>query len=309
MSTAVATTSASELAVSSSVVSTVDRMESIWKESQAEIHKNVANPFRLAIVKAKAISLLEAALEGEVMELIMSLQGHETGFKTDATYDVDTVRRCAVHALLTGVQLTGNQFNIIAGNTYIAQKGCKFIIDNYPGLSDFRVRFAQPSFNDNKSLAAVSAFAKWKINGNEDSIEFDMVEVPGRDKPVDMRLAIRVNKGQGPDAILGKAKRKLFQAVVEQITGAAVRTVDDHFGVDEEAVVVDGQAQEKIEERRLHFTRLDVANITSEGDLNDYASKASEAITNDESLSEQDIAELHDSLENVIETRRKEIKK
>jgi len=79
------------------------------------------------IVMAMAIKDLRDALTPEAMSAVKELAGTSLGFMTDKQgdkqYDVNTIRECVVEAMIRGVGVVGNQFNIIAGRFYMARNG------------------------------------------------------------------------------------------------------------------------------------------------------------------------------------------
>jgi hypothetical protein len=79
------------------------------------------------IVMAMAIKDLREALTPEAMSAVKELAGTSLGFLTDKQgdkqYDVATIRECVVEAMIRGVGVVGNQFNIIAGRFYMARNG------------------------------------------------------------------------------------------------------------------------------------------------------------------------------------------
>jgi hypothetical protein len=78
------------------------------------------------IVMAMAIQELRQALTPEAIAAVHELEGTALGFKTDkldGKYPDDTIRMCVIEAMLRGVSIVGNQFNVIKGNFYIARNG------------------------------------------------------------------------------------------------------------------------------------------------------------------------------------------
>jgi hypothetical protein len=75
---------------------------------------------------------------------------------------------------------------------------------SYPGLTDFKETFGIPKMSGDKG-AIVVAKATWKLNGTKDALERE--------------FAIRVNSQMGVDAIIGKSQRKLYAAVLNQLSG------------------------------------------------------------------------------------------
>lgn len=79
------------------------------------------------IVMAMAIKDLREALTPEAMAAVKELAGTSLGFLTDKPqdkqYSIDVIRECVVEAMIRGVGVVGNQFNIIAGRFYMARNG------------------------------------------------------------------------------------------------------------------------------------------------------------------------------------------
>jgi hypothetical protein len=79
------------------------------------------------IVMAMAIKDLRDALTPEAMSAVKELAGTSLGFMTDRKpndqYSIDVIRECVVEAMIRGVGVVGNQFNIIASRFYMARNG------------------------------------------------------------------------------------------------------------------------------------------------------------------------------------------
>lgn len=96
----------------------------VGKKYAAELA--ASEDFFKPIVLAMAIQDLKAALTPEAMAAIRGLENSALGFKTDdpkQPYPVEVIKDCVVEAMLRGVSVAGNQFNIIKGNFYIARNG------------------------------------------------------------------------------------------------------------------------------------------------------------------------------------------
>jgi hypothetical protein len=96
----------------------------VGKKYAAELAES--EDFFKPIVLAMAIQDLKAALTPEAMTAIRGLENSALGFKTDdpkTPYSVEVIKDCVVEAMLRGVSVAGNQFNIIKGNFYIARNG------------------------------------------------------------------------------------------------------------------------------------------------------------------------------------------
>lgn len=177
------------------------------------------------MILAKAMQRLRDLLTPALMEDVMALQNSHLGFDTDRPaenpYGVEVVRDCAIVALLSGFQITGNEWNIISGRFYPAQKGCKRLVETWPGLHDLVVELGVPV--NGAGGALVAATATWAIGTRVYQVDCHAANPEGStaEQRMDTRLAIRVNKGQGTDAILGKARRKLYARVLERLTGVS----------------------------------------------------------------------------------------
>lgn len=165
----------------------------------------IGRAFKLAEGVTKVRALVKGAIDR-----ILPLQGSALGFRTDKDsqggYGPDVVADCATEALLRGLRLTGNEWNIIGGKYYAAQAGCARLVAELPGLTDLELSPGIPTLRDGGAI--VEYTATWRLDG----------------KPMTLtrKIPIRVNNGMGVDAILGKAKRKMLAAVYERVTGSTL---------------------------------------------------------------------------------------
>lgn len=174
--------------------------------------------FAAAFGMANAIEDLKRAITPEIMKPIMSLQGSALGFRTDKDreggYPVEVVKEAFIEATLRGFKPVGNQFNVIAGRFYATKEGfeARFRELSSRGLiTDLKLKPSVPRLSGEGAIVVYSASWKWK--GKADSI--DALEIP-----------VKINKGMGDDAILGKAKRKILAAIFSRVTGSEVSDGD-----------------------------------------------------------------------------------
>ncbi len=181
--------------------------------------------FEKAFVVSTAIGELKKMLVPEFMKPIMQLQGNRLGFKTDKDaaggYSEEIVKNCIIEATLSGVQVAGNQFNIIQGNTYITKEGYSYLLKNVQGLH-YEITFELPRINAAKDGAAVMSNIKWSIDGKD----FDRkIEFP-----------IKANQYMGADGVIGKARRKasawLYNTISGTETGDGDVTDIDHVVIE-----------------------------------------------------------------------------
>jgi hypothetical protein len=165
--------------------------------------------FEKAYLVSNAIAELKSLLVPEYMKPIMNLQGNKLGFKTDKDasggYKEEAVKNCLIEAVLFGLQPTGNQFNIIAGNMYATKEGMGYLLSKIPGLK-YDIIPELPRINSQS--AAVVMNIEWAISNVRNSKKID--------------IPIKVNQYMGADAILGKATRKARKWLYDTITGTEI---------------------------------------------------------------------------------------
>jgi hypothetical protein len=139
------------------------------------------------------------------------LQNTSLGFQTDRRdtgYPLEVVKECLIDAVLSGVSVVGNEFNIIAGRAYITKNGMLHKLSNVDGLS-YTMTPGIPKMAG-EGGAAIIMQIEWTFNGKTNK--------------KDLALAVRINKGMGADAIVGKATRKAAAWLYQTVTG---QTVDE----------------------------------------------------------------------------------
>lgn len=167
--------------------------------------------FEKANLVANAIGQLKILLTDDYMKPIMALQGNKLGFRSDKDktggYDVSVVKNCLIEAVLIGLQPTGNQFNIIAGNMYPTKEGCGYLLNNFAGLK-YDIVCGLPKINNEKTGAAVDVSINWTISGNTNE---KIIPIP-----------IKIDSYASVDSIIGKATRKGRAWLLSNISGVEV---------------------------------------------------------------------------------------
>lgn len=167
--------------------------------------------FEKAHIVASAVLELKELLTPEYMKPIMALQGNKLGFRTDKDktggYDITVVKNCLIEAVLIGLQPTGNQFNIIAGNMYPTKEGCGYLLNNFAGLQ-YDIVCGLPRINADKNGAAVDVTIKWSLKGIEKE---KVIPIP-----------IKMDAYTSVDAIIGKATRKGRAWLLSTISGVEI---------------------------------------------------------------------------------------
>lgn len=177
--------------------------------------------FERELAVATAVQQMREALTPAVMSEVMALMNTSIGFDTDKNpkkspgvepYSPEVVRDCFIESRLRGFHVVGKEFTIIAGNFYAGVNGLDRIVRNHKKVFNFRDTYEVP-----RSLGDKGALVKCKA-------EWLQLDDAGGKQPqtLEREFAVRVNVGQGADAICGKAKRKLLAAVLSRLTGQIV---------------------------------------------------------------------------------------
>ncbi len=184
---------------------TLQQMEAVATQCQLQT-LDALGQFERMFKMAAGIRALEQLITPAMMEDVVALQNKPIGFRTDKDggYPIDVLKSCIIEAVLRGLRTVGNEFNIIAGRLYITKEGMARLVSEYPGMTQLKLEFGVPGTN--ASGALVNCSATWFVNGVADKLE--------------RTIPIRVNKGMGCDAILGKATRKLLASVYGRLTGS-----------------------------------------------------------------------------------------
>lgn len=183
-------------------------IQSIQDECSIAKLVDCANEMQKSFKVAEGIGRLSKAFGNnpQVVKNLMYLQGKKLGFRTDKDkdggYDEVTVVNTSVEALMRGLPLTGNAFNIIGSNLYITKEGFDHLITNLDGLKNFLIDWDDYAID--KGTAKVKFKATWSYKGVEDSMTGF--------------VPVRVNSGMIVDAIYGKAERKVSARVYKKIT-------------------------------------------------------------------------------------------
>lgn len=180
-----------------------------------------------AIVLARGITALKKVLTEQVTnEIFMPLQGSQLGFLTDKDkdggYGALIVRNCWIQGLMWGLQPINNELNIIAEKAYAAKNGLERKVRQ--AVTDLIVRPGVPVASGDKA-ALLPMRAYWTFNGKRCELIKDITK-DREGLSFDERYAIRVNTGMGPDAVIGKAYRKLYRDILAQITNNAMTMAD-----------------------------------------------------------------------------------
>lgn len=207
------------------------RLDEVVNTSALSIAKS-AGTFVEAVIMADSIQNLRDSITPEMMVLFTGLMNTSLGFKTDRDpnvkrtnkpdaipYSNEVVKECVIEAILRGVKIAGNHFNILAGRTYITKEGYQHLIKKVEGLQDFSPLIGVPRKVDVGTV--VNCKAKWTISGKQFSIGYDNDPIV---------IPVKIDEYTTNDAIIGKATRKFLKIAYERITG--IQTPDGEVGDD-----------------------------------------------------------------------------
>jgi len=199
-----------KLQVSEKIIAALDNAT-----EQGILAQTMSSQFKKMFCLGACIKELKDLLTPTVMEPIMALQNTAIGFMTDQAktggYDIETVRNAIIEAAVNGVSVCGNEFNIISSRFYLTKNGLKRKLREIPGLSK-NVTPGLPKISTDGQGAAVVMHIEWTYQG--------------KTQVKDIPFAVRVNKGMGADGIIGKATRKAYAWLYEEVTGNSVSEGD-----------------------------------------------------------------------------------
>jgi hypothetical protein len=171
------------------------------------VEKNLRQAFAISTTVAKMREIFSNQV---VKKHIMALAGTSIGFQIAEQGGQrppdNVVIDCSIEAILHGASLVGNEFNVLGNRCYLTRAYFIRKLGTFPGLADLRITPGLPRFNPDQTGAIVKMAAAWTFKGKPYTMERE--------------IAVRVNRGQGADAILGKADRKMRAAIYNDLTGS-----------------------------------------------------------------------------------------
>lgn len=253
--------------------------------------------FEKAINMGIAMNRLREALTPAVMESIMKLKGSQLGFRTDEgagsqykdgiSYGVDVVRECLIVATCMGLSPVGNQWNILAGRTYVTKEGMTYLLKNLDGLTNLKMVYHPAEIRESSTAGVSKQGKEYQRIEREGLVRVDMSwEFRGVADSETLEFCIRVNNGMSQDAIIGKAERKAKAWLYAHLTdtvisdgevddgGREVRNVTPEAGMQQKpisgnplaggAVHSSHVAEERVVEPELAVSVADLEKLLSE---------------------------------------------
>lgn len=163
---------------------------------------------------AGAMGQMRKLISGPILEQITALAGSQLGFLTDRDrsdkppYPPEVLRDAAIEALLQGSRLIGNEFNVISGKAYLAKNYYRRMLAET--VTDLSITEGVPEIRGGTALVPMTA--AFTFEGKRHTLSYL------RRDDLDQRIQVRINSGMGPDAVSGKAFKKLATRIYEHCT-------------------------------------------------------------------------------------------
>ena len=214
-----ATNPSTELATLNTALQQAEELDQFVAENSATtLLAGDAGPFTISIRMSAAMKQLRSMITKEMMAPIMEMQGSPLGFRTDKDkeggYKEDIVKEVLIEATLKGFRMVNNETNIIGTRFYPTREGFERVFRDLGKTGTFTDLRLYPGVPRTQADGAIVDYAAtWIFKGMKDDMK--------------LSIPIRVNAGQGPDAVLGKAKRKMLAAIFGRITGSEFTDGDE----------------------------------------------------------------------------------
>jgi hypothetical protein len=234
---------AEHTALTADVRSEVATIESIIGECTLALAGST-DEFAKGLALARGMRLLRAAFTPQIMCDVLELCGNPLGFAADrpnakdGPYKPEEIRDCVIQAQLLGARLVGGEFTIVSRRAYLNKQFYERKLRELEGFADLDLQAGVPVVAPGGG-ALVPMAASWRMNGTAYSLE-RMLRKAADGSVDDRRIPVRVNNGQGADAAVGKATRKLLAQIYRRLTGSEL--TDDH----EDPATVNGQVVQDV---------------------------------------------------------------
>lgn len=207
----------------------ITRLDNVAKKA-AIINPESGNPFSDMIRTANAFAIVRAGLTDEIMKPILQLQGSKLGFKTDQDreggYPPAIVKDCVVEAVIHGLPIIGNCFNIIAGNFYMTKEGVLYKLNHVEGLT-YEIDPGFPEIVKEASWGTDSRGKSVAVPG-EAHVKVRVSWMYGDNKGErDLSYQIKVQNRMTPDAICGKAICRAAKWLHAKVLGLEAPVTED----------------------------------------------------------------------------------
>lgn len=185
------------------------------------------SPIRRTLTLARGMQIIRDQLKGPVMKDIMALANTPLGFLTDrkpgtknkdgkevTPYGESVIRDAVVEGMLRGASIIGNEMNVLVGRCYLTKAYFERAVREWPGLTHLAITEGVPMRTTSSKYVLVPMRATWRLNGIPQELRCEHTS------EVDSRIPVIENEGMAADAVLGKAKRKLFAKIYARLAGS-----------------------------------------------------------------------------------------
>ena len=190
---------------------------------------------------------IKKQISGKVLEIVKDLMNTGLGFKTDHNphdpqcrnkelYSDEIIKNCVTQAIMHGLRIHGNEFNILGGNFYATKEGLERIVNRNPGLEK-KIVIKSRGFKKSQEtdIWALSYEYEFKLKDRQEIKDEVTVYVRGKQGNYEIPL----------DAVLGKARRKVLKTIYNQMTQGFF-LLEDADDVDDIPEIKEGNKESKI---------------------------------------------------------------
>lgn len=260
------------------------------------------SPIRRTLALARGMQIIRSHLVGPVMKDIMALANTPLGFLTDrkpgqknkdgkevTPYGENVIRDAVVEGMLRGASIIGNEMNVLVGRCYLTKAYFERAVREWPGLTHLAITEGVPTRSSSSKYVLVPMRASWRVGGIPQELRCEHTS------EVDSRIPVVENEGMGADAVLGKAKRKLFAKIFARLAGSdwiAEQAELDGDAVDVESTPVatevagEPEKPEGVTPAEELFRGIEaiLAGLEQISDVDQYQASAAALLTDDDDL-------------------------
>ena len=147
--------------------------------------------YEKSIAYGHYLTEIKNQIKEKPLEIIKSLMNTGIGFKTDRpndkcreVYSDEIIKNCVVQAIMHGLRIHGNEFNILGGNFYATKEGLDRIVHNNPLLEE-KVKDKVKSFrqDDKTGIWGITFEYTYKLKGESKVTEEIKMEHFSQNEP------------------------------------------------------------------------------------------------------------------------------
>jgi len=209
-----------------------------------------SDEFMRPVVMACGISAMRSALSDDAMAVVRPLAGTELGFKTDRDYDNSVLKDCLICAVLNGVNVVNNEFNIISGGFYIAKNGWTRKLREHgftridPQIGRIEdVREGSPNEKGNRQVTGLLACSASCVKGKE-TFQVTAVNSDSGDCRIEVS-AFGKSLADVTAGLKGKAEARILRKLWFFVAGEPDIESDEPDSILPSVIVVNEKAEEQ----------------------------------------------------------------